>query len=424
MVIGILSLILLIPVAMIKDLIRERQDRSQEAVLEVSEKWGLAQTVTGPFITIPFREVLQHNGKTDYVYKQMHILPELLEISGDVVPDQKKRGIFKVVVYETDLTIHGHFKLPQQAIEILEEHEGFNKTFFLKLGLSDLRGIKDVVMKINGETIEELPGLPYNDVVGKGIHIPLSGIEPVREELSFKIKLILAGSSNLNFTPLGKTTEVRISSQWADPSFSGSFLPETKEISSDGFDASWNINYLNRNYPQYWLNKAHNLEASEFGVRFLIPVDHYQKSMRSIKYAFMFIALSFLIFFLTELISGIRLHPIQYLLVGVALVIFYTLLISLAEHIGFNLAYVVSSLGTVSLIGLYVRASTGNWRQGLITWALLLVIYAFLFTTLQLQDYSLLFGSVGIFVVVAIIMYVSRKVSWYKESELEQSDLP
>lgn len=210
---------------------------------------------------------------------------------------------------------------------------------------------------------------------------------------------------------------MRISSQWADPSFSGSFLPETREITADGFDATWNINYLNRNYPQYWINKAYNLDASEFGVRFLIPVDHYQKSMRSIKYAFMFIALSFLIFFLTELISGIRLHPIQYLLVGVALVIFYTLLISLAEHIGFNLAYVVSSLGITSLIGLYVRSSTGKWRQGLITWSLLLVIYAFLFTTLQLQDYSLLFGSVGIFLVMAIIMYVSRKVSWYRETE-------
>ena len=218
---------------------------------------------------------------------------------------------------------------------------------------------------------------------------------------------------------MGKDTKVEIASIWADPSFDGAFLPvpSKTETGNDGFSASWQVNYLNRSYPQHWFNNAADLDDSAFGVHFLIPVDHYQKSMRSIKYAFMFIALSFLIFFLTELISGIRLHPIQYMLVGMALVVFYTLLISLSEHLGFDIAYLVSSLATIILISLYIKSSTGKNRQSLITGSLLLILYAFLYTTLQLQDFSLLFGSVGIFTVIAIIMYVSRKVNWYKEQE-------
>jgi inner membrane protein len=190
------------------------------------------------------------------------------------------------------------------------------------------------------------------------------------------------------------------------------------QTGDDGFSASWQVNYLNRSYPQHWFNNTADLSESAFGVRLLIPVDHYQKSMRSIKYAFMFIALSFLIFFLTELISGIRLHPIQYMLVGMALVVFYTLLVSLAEHLCFDLAYLISSLATIILISLYVKSSTSKNKQSLITGSLLLVLYAFLYTTLQLQDFSLLFGSVGIFLVIAIIMFVSRKVNWNKEQRL------
>ncbi len=264
-----------------------------------------------------------------------------------------------------------------------------------------------------------MPGLPTADLLPRGIHIPLSPQLLSQSPIPFQIDLRIDGSNELSFIPVGKNTEVELESNWPDPSFDGAFLPipALTGTSDEGFHASWEINYLNRSYPQHWFNDATHLEDSSFGVHFLIPVDHYQKSMRSVKYAVMFIALSFLIFFLTELISGIRLHPIQYLLVGMALVVFYTLLISLAEHLGFDTAYLISSLATVILIGLYVRTSTGSSRQGLMTGSLLLVLYAFLYTTLQMQDFSLLFGSVGIFVVMAIIMFVSRKVNWYREGD-------
>jgi len=417
-VIGILSLLLLIPVAKIRDLIEERQERSQEATVEVSQKWGLDQTLQGPFISIPLRAVRMNDGHEISTRDLLHILPEQLFLNGNVVPEEKKRGIYKMVVYQAELEIKGHFRVPEPLLVQIGEEEIENNTLFLCMGMTDLRGIKEVSIKVNGTVVEEMPGLPSRDVAGKGIQIPLLPDLLSKEIIPFEISLKLDGSSRLYFTPVGKDTEVEITSNWPDPSFDGSFLPipAGTETGEDGFKASWKVNYLNRSYPQYWYNTEAGLVDSSFGVSFLIPVDHYQKSMRSIKYAFMFIALSFLIFFLTELISGIRLHPIQYMLVGMALVVFYTLLLSLSEHLGFDMAYLVSSVATVLLIGLYVRSSTGRNKQGLITGALLTVLYAFLYTTLQLQDFSLLFGSVGIFAVIAVIMYVSRKVNWYREN--------
>jgi len=417
-VIGILSLLLLIPVAKIRDLIEERQDRSLEATVEVSEKWGLDQTIQGPFISIPLKETRINDGHEISTRNLLHILPEQLILNGNVVPEEKKRGIYKMVVYQADLKIKGYFRVPEPLLARIGEQEIENNALSLCMGMTDLRGIKEVSIKVDGTVREEMPGLPSRDVAGKGIHIPLSPDLLSKGTIPFEISLKLDGSSRLYFTPVGKDTEVEITSNWPDPSFDGAFLPvpAATETGEDGFKASWKVNYLNRSYPQYWYNNEAGLDDSSFGVGFLIPVDQYQKSMRSIKYAFMFIALSFLIFFLTELISGIRLHPIQYMLVGMALVVFYTLLLSLSEHLGFDLAYLISSAATVLLIGLYVKSSTGRNKQGLITGSLLMVLYAFLYTTLRLQDFSLLFGSVGIFAVIAVIMYVSRKVNWYREN--------
>ena len=426
-VIGILSLLLLIPVGQIRNLVLERQERSELAAMEVSEKWGLDQTITGPFLTIPLKETrildTKNDTKVEYIRKQLHVLPEQLDIAGDVVPEEKKRGIYKTVVYQADMRISGQILVSESIQEQITAHEIINNAAYLCVGISDLRGIKDVTIRVDGAVVEEMPGLPSADITSKGIHIPVSPALFSAESVSFEIDLKLDGSRELNFVPVGKNTDVKISSSWADPSFGGAFLPipaET-ETGSDGFNASWQVNYLNRSYPQHWFNHEASLDDSAFGIHFLIPVDHYQKSMRSIKYALMFIALSFLIFFLTEIIAGIRLHPLQYLLVGMALVVFYTLLISLSEHLGFNPAYLISSLATVILVGFYVSSSTGRRRQGLITGSLLLVLYAFLFTTLQMQDFSLLFGSVGICPVIALIMYVSRNVNWYRERKSSEA---
>ena len=418
-VIGILSLLLLIPVGQIRGLILERQERSSIAALEISEKWGLDQTLTGPFLTVPLKEIRLLKDKEEIIRRHLHVLPEDLQVEGKVVPEEKKRGIYTTVVYQSAMRITGQLVLNPSLLEQIADQEVINNTIFLCLGISDMRGIKELDIQVRGRSMEEMPGLPTGDLVLKGIHIPLSSDLLSESPIPFQIDLRVDGSSELYFVPVGKTTRVNLESNWPDPSFDGAFLPvpSLTGTSEKGFHAGWEVNYLNRSYPQHWFDRAADLSESSFGVNFLIPVDHYQKSMRSVKYALMFIALSFLIFFLTELISGIRLHPIQYLLVGMSLVIFYTLLISLAEHLGFDLAYLISSMATVGLIALYVKASTRRNKQGLITGSLLLLLYAFLYTTLQMQDFSLLFGSVGIFVVMAVIMFVSRKVNWYREGE-------
>lgn len=421
MVIGTLSLLLLIPAAMIKNLIRERENRNSVVRMEISEKWGLAQTLTGPFLTIPTEEIEKEKNKDVLIYHRLHLLPEELNINGEIFPVEKKRGIFSSVVYSSTLQLEGYFDLNDENLEKILKKEIEDDKFYLSIGITDLRGIgTGSEIRINGVKTNFKPGLYNYEVSDRGIHVPLAFDDLTnRDKIHFSITLLLKGSSDIFLTPVGKITEAKISSTWPDPSFSGNFLPADKTISEEGFTASWSVNYLNRNYPQSWLDSNHNISDSSFGVNFLVPVNHYQKSTRAAKYAFMFIALTFLVFFLTEVISRKRIHAIQYVLVGFALIIFYTLLVSLSEHIGFNNAYLISMLSTTILVGYYIKTSTKSTRVGLVSGSLLLILYGFLFTTLQLQDLSLLMGSIGLFLVLAIIMIVSRRINWYKEENDE-----
>ena len=215
---------------------------------------------------------------------------------------------------------------------------------------------------------------------------------------------------------------MNISSSWDTPSFIGSFLPADRNIEADGFQANWKIFHLNREYPQQWTDGEFNLGSSAFGTRLMFPVDHYQKSTRSVKYAIMFIALTFIIFFLCEILSKIRIHPIQYLLVGIGLVIFYTLLLSFSEHINFELAYGISTMAIVGLITFYSRSVLGSYKLALVVGGALTSLYVYLFFTLQMEDYSLLLGSLGLFVILALIMYLSRNINWYRVAGNDKPD--
>lgn len=234
------------------------------------------------------------------------------------------------------------------------------------------------------------------------------------QEYTFSFKLDLNGSEALSFTPLGKNTTVNIKSDWDNPSFDGAFLPDHRDISENGFTAGWEILHLNRSFPQVWTGSEHYIDDAAFGVSLLMPVDQYQKTMRSAKYAIMFIALTFLVFFFSEVLNKFRIHPIQYLLVGIALSIFYVLLLSLSEQIGFNLAYLVASVSVIIMISAYAWSIFKHRRNTIITTASLVVLFIFLFTLLKLQVFSLLLGSIGLFVVLAIVMYLSRNIDWYE----------
>jgi inner membrane protein len=247
-----------------------------------------------------------------------------------------------------------------------------------------------------------------------GIRAPLAG---ARGGGRFTIDLLLKGGRGLSFLPLGEQTRVRMSSPWPAPRFSGAFLPATRELLSSGFQAEWYMVSLSRGYPQAWRQgevRPQALQASRFGVELMVPVDTYQKVLRSVKYGILFVLLPFLVFFLFEVFSGRKVHAMQYLLVGFAECLFYLLLLSVSEHLGFGLTYLLAGLLTVALIAFYAGFALGDRRRGLLLAPVLATAYAFLYAALQSEDYALLIGSLGLFVILAGLMILTRKVDWYR----------
>lgn len=417
LVIFFLMLVLLIPTAMIEGLISERQYRREEAVREVSQKWGNDQRIAGPVLVLPFEQIDRGTDGKEIARQNRfaYFLPNELSINGQATPEKRYRGIFEVVLYSSQLRLEGTFSRP--AVEQLVPSGSivhWDKAF-LAVGIPDLRGLNDQVKLLwAGKSSVFDPGIPSPGVAESGIHapIPLSASDTGVD--SFSIEVSLKGSGSLFFTPLGKVTDVSLSATWADPSFNGAFLPDEKNIDAQGFQASWRVLNLNRNYPQQWLNDQEvGFEGSAFGVDFLLPVDNYQKATRSVKYAILFIGLTFLtVFFIEMRRAQRRVHPFQYMLIGLALVIFYTLLVSISEHLSYNTSYLISAVMTVALSTLYARSLFGSNQMALLVGGTLTLLYGFLFVVLQQQDYALLIGSFGLFAILAVVMYVSRKINW------------
>ena len=268
-------------------------------------------------------------------------------------------------------------------------------------------------MTWNKETISFNPGVSSNDVVGSGINALLSLDQNDSSSYNFSLNLDLKGSQLLYFTPVGKITDINLSSEWSNPSFNGAFLPDKREVSEKGFTANWNVLHLNRNYPQIWTSNRHSISNSSFGIDLLLPIDNYQKSYRSIRYAILFIGFTFLVFFFIEILNKVFIHPIQYILVGVALIVFYTLLLSISEHLKYNIAFIVSAIATLILIVGYVQAILKSGKLTILISGILTILYSFIFVIIQLQDYALLIGSIGIFIILGLVMYFSRKIDWY-----------
>lgn len=411
-IIGIMIFALLIPAGMIKNLIHERNNLRKSVINEVSYKWGNPQTIAGPIITIPYKHYFKKDKEIIEEIKYAHFLPEDLNISGVINPEIRYRGIYKVVVYNANLKFSGFFIKPDFSPWKVPDSDILWENATLSIRIPDMRGIKDVVtVKWNKFEYDVNPGINNQNLNYTGVSTLVDFINT--ENCNFQFELNINGSESLNFIPVGKQTSVEINSNWTDPSFEGSFLPNSRNITESTFSANWKILHLNRPYPQQWIGNNYSIDDSSFGVKLLLPVDHYQKSLRSVKYAIMFIALTFLIFFFTEILNKKRIHPIQYLLVGLGLSIFYSLLVSLSEQVSFNLAYLIASFSIVSLITAYTYSMLKSKKLTAIVALVLIVLYVFLFTVLQLQDYSLLLGSIGLFLALAIVMYLSRKVDWY-----------
>lgn len=413
-IIALFTLILLIPAAMIQSLIHERQERRNSALVEVSEKWGKEQIISGPIITIPYHYYFKNEkNETITSTRYAHFLPEALQIKSEMQPEIRYRGIYEVVLYHARIQFEGHFGVPDIGDLKIPEKDMLWQDAFISVGISDMKGIKDLInLQWNGQMMAVNPGIKTNDVLESGIStsIPLTA---ANEKTGFSFTININGSEGLYFTPLGKETKVTISSKWRDPSFLGQYLPEERTIGPEGFTADWKILHLNRNFPQQWLGDRYKIQSSAFGVNLLLPIDEYQKTMRTAKYAIMFISLTFLAFFMIELLNRKVLHPIQYLLIGFALLVFYTLLLSISEHIVFKYAYLIAGIGVVTLITAYTRSVLKHNLQTLIIFGILIILYGYLYIVLQLQDFALLMGSIGLFVILATVMYLTRKIDWY-----------
>lgn len=421
LVIGILILLLMIPMFMIENLISERGRTQEDAINEVSQKWSLSQTITGPYINLQYPVNVELNGKQEVSTANVILFPDELLIDGQLKTEILKRSIYEVNVYQSELTIKGSFsseELQKSRIDINQIH--FDDAAIC-LNLTDMRGISEQIsITLNDSVYVFEPGMDNRGIGPTGVHV-IANLSALKEKkkLPYEMKIKLKGSQSINFTPLGKTTQVDLKANWNTPSFTGNYLPNNRNITDKDFSAQWQVLNLNRNYSQvlvdYRSANIKDIEDSTFGVNFKIPVEQYQQSTRSAKYAILIILLTFAVIFFSEIMNKTRIHALQYLLVGLALCLFYSLLLSFSEHLGFNKAYMFSSVLTILLVGGYMLGIIKKKKPVLIMSGLLCILYIYIFVLIQLETFALLAGSLGLFIILALVMYFSKKIDWFNE---------
>jgi len=426
--IGFLILLLLIPTFMIQSIVSEREGRKSEVIREVSSKWGNSQQLIGPILRIPYYEIsriekLNTNGKKEIEQTKSleyaYFLPNQLEINGLVNPEKRSRGIYEIVVYNSKATFDGDFtNISLDQFKALPENILWKDANVL-FTLSDFRGItEDIELNWNGNKSffssgAKLPFARESNIALSGIYTPVQINDGGKGKYNFHFESNLKGSASLNIVPVGKTTKVMLKSNWQNPSFIGAFLPDKRVVNEKGFSASWKVLHLNRDFPQQWTGNApETLTQSSFGVNLITPNDNYQQSSRSVKYAILIIALVFMAFFFTEILNNKRVHPFNYILIGLALCIFYTLLLSISEFLTFNISYLIASFLTICLVFLYSKSIFQNTQLSGLVALVMLTLYGFIFIIIQLEDTSLLIGSIGLFTILSITMYISRRINW------------
>lgn len=411
---GAMGLMLLIPLLMISQLIKERSKNADAARIEIGNMWAAPQVITGPVLNVPGTKIISEDGK--YVTTTLHILPESLKVDGVIRPEKRYRGIYETVVYDSDLKMSGNFSI--SGSESPNDYVWQWDKAYITLGVADNKGIRDEVkLAFGNAVISAQPGAGQTDLFDNGISFPAAVNTPGPEGFKgdFSLDLGLKGSGSLTFAPVGKTTEVSLTSTWNAPSFTGNFLPSKRDVTDKGFTAHWRVTHLNRSFPQAWTGKNYTPSADAFGVDLIIQADHYTKAERSVKYGILFIVLTFFVLIIIELRSSQRIHIFYYLLVSLALILFFSLLTALSEQIGFNPAYLVSSAATIALLAFFFRSLLKNGWLVLIIAGMLTVLYVFLFVLLALKDYAFLAGNIGLFVLLAVLMMVSARYRLFKE---------
>ncbi|NMH26150.1 cell envelope integrity protein CreD [Flavobacterium solisilvae] len=427
--VGFLTLVLLIPLFFVQDLISERSQRKNEVTREVSNLWGSDILFYGPILKIPYTSYDNYNvtdtktGVTTIQKKTTinyaYFFPNELTNSSKVMKNESlKRGIFNPIVFTANMNFKGNFTSPNfSKLNIAPENIQWDKASII-VKTTNLKSIKsELKVQVNNEKLSFEP--QNNDKTDYSL-LSTSVFDyknlATNDKINFNFNIVYNGSNSLKFVPIGKVTNVSIDSDWQSPSFEGTFASNdtTKSISAKGFHADWKVLDINRTFSQQYSNVLPDLDDYLFGVKLIETVDEYQQNERVSKYGFLVIGLTFLIFFLIQSISKINIHIFQYSMIGIALIMFYTLLISITEHSSFSLAYGISGIAVVALITLYSVSILKNKKFPMFIATSLSVLYAFIFVIIQMEDYALLAGSIGLFFILAAVMYFSRKIDWSK----------
>lgn len=433
--IGVLTVMLMVPSLFVWVLVEERADRAREVARDIAGSWGGTQQVNGPYLVVPYSETVTRGtgdkAKTEVTWRTAVLFPEKLEIDGQVRVEERRKSIYTLPVYSGSLTLSGRFAAPPGAM--FEADQGGTIDIaadkaVLVVGIGDVRALKsEVALSIDGGApVPFEPGagplrVPASHVAGhqagaSGINAAIAPLK-WRKGFGFQIPLQLNGSTAVFVAPAGQSTTVSLASNWPHPGFTGAFLPDRRTITETGFEAAWAIPYLARGIPKTLVTDRLPLQDKQLGVRFVEPVNFYQTISRSLKYAIAFISLTFLAVFVLEMRSGWRFHWIQYGLVGLALIIYYVMLLALAEHVGYGLAYLVAAGAATVLNAVYVGTSLKSRTAGTVMLIVLGTIFGVLFALMREQDYALLIGSFIAFLALAVTMFVTQKIDWTGQGE-------
>ncbi len=415
-IVTILILAMLLPVPFIMNVISEREEYQRNTVKEVGDKFGGEQTLYGPFLKIPYAK----NGKFFYSY----LSPQNITVQGTLDKDIKKRGIYNVILYRAKLNHQAEFNTDSFAQ--LEPGAEYNwNSAELVFAMSNLNGLnEDINFDINGTSLPSRMGKPID--VGETrlnmqnsteevkfaeeITVPVSIPENKNVKVTFSVSL--KGAGKLNFVPVSKKTDIKINTTIQDLKFDGSVLPDSSDFSGKTRTIIWK--FPTKIPAQVW-DDLSNLAGNKFGVEVLQSHDEYGKTNRVAKYAILFIGLTFVTFFFIEVINKLKIHPVQYVLVGLALSIFYLLLLSISEYIGFDKSYLISALATILLICWFIKGIVKKTQIMGIVFVVLALLYSYIFVIIQLDELALLAGSIGLFIILALLMYFSRKITWKTE---------
>ncbi|MGQ0800085.1 MAG: cell envelope integrity protein CreD [Pseudomarimonas sp.] len=429
--IGGLMLLLLLPMAALRDLVSERQARGMEVAEGIAASSSRAQMLVGPLLlieatrTLRRERVVTENGsmrsvvESVKVHEQVLVPPTKLLIDGDARSERRGRGVFTSLLYHAQLDVAAQFELPPSPT-IEGDLLGYQiNAMRLLLGVGDSRGIGSITLEVAGEALEVEPGAAGVAWQTQGLHANLPPALWSERQVSMQIALALSGTDSLAVVPVGGETTVKLRSDWPHPGFAGEHLPSRRDISASGFEADWNISRLASRAQQALAScgansaECYDLTQTALSVRLVDPVDRYLLTERALKYALLFLALVFGAVFFVEALRQVEVHPIQYGLTGLALAVFYLLLLALAEHIGFALAYLLSALACVAVIAPYMSAVLGDRKRGTGFATLVAALYGLLYGVLQSEDYALLTGALALFALLAGVMLATRRLNWF-----------